>query len=74
MYTVGIAKDVAWKRHHNQIIPVPDEDRGLNDVLLPQIIDNKILKGTTLPSQGQNEDSEANSQNDEIRRYPSRIR
>ena len=24
MYTVRIAKDVVWKRHHNQIIPMPD--------------------------------------------------
>ena len=74
MYTVRIAKDVVWKRHHNQIIPMPDEDSSLTDVPLPQIIDSEILKGTTPPSQGQNEDSEANSQNDEIRRYPSWIR
>ena len=74
MYTVRIAKDVVWKRHHNQIIPMPDEDSSLTDVPLPQIIDNKIFKGTTLLSQGQNEDSETNSQNNEIRLYPSRIR
>ena len=74
MYTVRIAKDVAWKRHHNQTIPMPDEDSSLTDVPLPQIIDNEILQGTTPTSQGQNEDSEANSQNDEIRQYPSRIR
>ena len=47
MYTVRIAKDVVWKRHHNQIIPMPDEDSSLTDVPLPQIIDNEILKGTT---------------------------
>ena len=41
MYTVRIAKDVVWKRHHNQIIPMPDEDSSLTDVPLPQIIDNK---------------------------------
>ena len=74
MYTVRIAKDVVWKRHHNQIICMLDEDSSLTDVPLSQIIDNEILKGTTSPSQGQNEDSEANSQNNEIRRYPSRIR
>ena len=74
MYTVRIAKDVVWKRHHNQIIPMPDEDSSLTDFPLSQIIDNEILKGTTPPSQCQNEDSETNSQNDEIWRYPSRIR
>ena len=42
---------------------MPDEDSSLTDVPLHLIIDNEILKGTTLPSQGQNEDSEANSQN-----------
>ena len=74
MYTVRIAKNVEWKRHHNQIILMPDEDSSLTDVPLPQIVDNEILKGTTPPSQGQNADSEANSQNYEIRRYPSWIR
>ena len=74
MYTVRIAKHVVWKRHHNQIIPTPDKNSGLLNVPLPQIIENKILKGTTPSSQGQNEDSEANSQNNEIRRYPFRIR
>ena len=51
MYTVRVAKDVVWKRHHNQIIPMPDEDSSLTDVPLPQIIENKILKCTTSPSQ-----------------------
>ena len=74
MYTERIAEDVVWKRHHNQIIPIPDEDSSLTDVPLPQIIDNEIIKGTTPPSQGQNEDSEANSQHDDIGRYGSRIR
>ena len=74
MYTVRTAKDAVWKRHDNPIISMPDEDSSLTDVPLPQIIDNEILKSTTPPSQGQNEDSEVNSRNDEIRQYPSRIR
>ena len=44
MYTERIAKDVVWKRNHNQIIPMPDENSSLTDVPLPQIIDNKILQ------------------------------
>ena len=74
MYTVRIAKNVVRKRHHNQIISMPDEDRNLSDVPLLQIIDNDILEGTTQPSQGQNQGSEVNSQNDETRRYPFRIK
>ena len=73
-YTVRIAKDVVCKRHHNQIIPMPDEDSSHTVVPFSQIIDNEILKSTTPPTQGQNEDSEANSQNDKIRRYSSQTR
>ena len=44
MYTVRIAENVVWKRHHNHIIPMPDEDSSLPDIPLPQIIDNEIFR------------------------------